>query len=134
MVQTPPAPFAQWLVEQTAHAHAEVEALEIVADVDGTCRTIAATDDDEIGERCGEDETRPMSTGKDSVEEPSEREPLYEVTSALHDVHGNVIGAVSMDIVPGKRNGEQVLELARKVRLELEGKLESKDRLFASAP
>lgn len=133
-VRTPPAPYAQWLVDRSVTLHGPVKSVEMAVVLDGVCRTVAATAAEDIGERCDADENGPMKTGTPNVEAPSQADPVYDVTLALHDVKGTLIGAVGMDIEPGDMDRAGVLSLARSVLAEIEQQIPSKQRLFQAAP
>jgi hypothetical protein len=74
------------------------------------------------------------AAGEPDVEAPSQSDPVYDITLALHDVTGTLIGAVGMDIEPGDMDRAGVLDLARSVRAEIEQQIPSKQRLFQAAP
>ena len=133
VVRTPPAPYAQWLVDQTVATHASVSGMEMAVVLDDTCRTIAATDKEDLGEIC-DDELEVMTKQEPEVEEPSDEEPVYEVTLALHDAQGKVIGSLGMDLDAGDLNHDSALALARKVLQEVEAKIPAKGSLFKDAP
>jgi Peptidase propeptide and YPEB domain len=133
-VPTPPAPYAQSLVDAAVVSHAPVKSVEMAVVLDGVCRTIAATAPEDIGERCAADENDPMQTGEADVEEPSQADPIYDITQALHDAGGHLIGAVGMDIEPGTIDRAAVVALAQSVLRELEAQIPSQQRLFERAP
>ncbi|MEJ2217389.1 MAG: hypothetical protein P8099_12325 [Gemmatimonadota bacterium] len=133
-VNTPPAPYAQWLVDRSVSAHGPVKSVELAVVFGDVCRTIAATAAEDIGEKCDADENEPMETGVPSVEAPSRADPVYDVTQALHDAKGNLIGAVGMDIDPGDMDRAGILALARSVLAEIQQQIPSKQRLFQAAP
>ncbi len=133
-VQTPPAPYAHWLVTRTAAGHAQIEAVEIAVVHEGVCRTIASSHAEDVGEKCDDDENGPMKTGAPSVEAPSAADPVYDVTQPLHDEAGNLIGAVGMDIAPASMTRDAVLRLARSALREIEARIPSKEKLFGPAP
>lgn len=133
-VPTPAAPYARWLVSRTTAAHEQIEAVEIAVVHDGVCSTIASSDPEDVGEKCDDDETEPMKTGKVSVEAPSAAEATYDVTQPLHDAAGNLIGTVGMDIESGSMTREAVLGLALAARKEIEALIPSKEKLFGPAP
>lgn len=132
--QAPPAPYAQWLVDRSVSAHGPVRSVELAVVVDGVCRTIAATAPEDIGEKCDADENEPMETGAPDVQAPTETDPVYDVTQALHDAKGNLIGAVGMDIDPGDMDRAGVLALARNVLADIQQLIPSRERLFQAAP
>jgi hypothetical protein len=133
-VKTPAAPYAQWLVDRVVADHESVQAAELALELEGVCRTIAATSKEDVGEKCDSDEIGPMSDGEPDVESPTEEDPVYDVTQALHDAAGNAIGAVGMDIDPGHRSPEEAMKLARDVLAEIESLIPSRETLFEAAP
>jgi hypothetical protein len=133
-VRTPPAPYAQWLVDTTVAAHAELSGMEMAVVLDDTCRTIAATDEEDLDELCGGDELGAMKQAEPDLEMPSKDEPEYEVTLALHDAKGGLIGSLGMDLDPADLNSDAALALARKILAEIEAKIPAKDHLFKDAP
>lgn len=133
-VPTPAAPYAQSLVDRTVASHPPVKSVEMAVVLDDVCRTIAATASEDVGEQCDDDETGPMQSGEADVEEPSDADPVYDITQALHDAGGHLIGAVGVDIEPGAMDRGTVLALARRVLSELEAQIPSQQRLFERAP
>ena len=129
-----PAPYGQWLVDHTVAAHPGVTSVELAILSDGDCRTVAATAKEDIGEVCDDDETEPIRSGVPDVEAPTAADPIYDVTQALHDAHGTLIGAVGMDITPGSMDRDAVVALAERVRREIEARIDSEDALFGPAP
>lgn len=127
--------YAQALVDQAVARHPEVKAVELAIDSAGVCKTIAGTAKEDIGEKCDEDELEPMRTGEPGIEAPTTEDPVYDITQALHDVAGRLIGAVGMDItpVPGHTRA-QALALAQTVLRELEARIPSKQKLFEVMP
>ena len=97
----------------------------------GTCKTIAATDPKDVGERCDDDEIGPMRTGEPDVGAPTRDDPVYDITQALHDATGRLIGAVGMDIKPmAGQDRAAALVVARRLLRELEARIPSMHRLF----
>jgi hypothetical protein len=126
--------YAQELVEATVANHPELRGLEIAVVTDKGCATVAATSPEDIGEKCDADETGPMKTGTPVVEEPSKKDPVYDITQALHDAAGTLIGAVGMDLAPQPgADRAAMLALAQAIRRELEPKIASKQRLLEAA-
>jgi hypothetical protein len=59
--------------------------------------------------------------------------PVYDITQALHDSAGRLIGAVGMDIAPQSGEGRAaVVAFAASVLHELERSIPSKARLLTS--
>jgi hypothetical protein len=126
--------YAQQLVNRTVAAHAELAAVELAVVTDSGCRTVAATAAEDIGERCDTDELGPMRTGEPDVEEPSASDPVYDITQALHDSAGRLIGAVGMDLKPtAGADRAAVLAKARAILREMEAAIPSKASLLRPA-
>jgi hypothetical protein len=126
--------YAQQLVNRTVAAHAELAAVELAIVTGGVCRTVAATAPEDVGERCDADELRPMRTGEPDVEAPSASDPVYDITLALHDAAGRLIGAVGLDLKPVTgQDRAAVLAKARAILRELEAAIPSKARLLGPA-
>ena len=113
-----PLTRAQQLVNRTVAAHPELAGLELALVTGGVCRTVAATAPEDIWERCDADELGPMRTGEPDVEAPSASDPVYDITQALHDAAGRLIGAVGMDLKPAA--GEDRAAALAKARAILE--------------
>jgi hypothetical protein len=126
---------AQQLVNRTMQAHPELAGVELAVVTGGVCRTVAATAREDIGERCDADELGPIRTGEPDVEAPSASDPVYDITQALHDSAGRLIGAVGMDLKPdaGKDRAAMVA-LARAILREMEAAIPSKERILRTAP
>jgi len=139
LAQDTPAPrvatYAQRLVVRFVAEHPGLASVEIaVAGGDG-CRTIAATDPKDIGEKCDADELGPMRSGRPDVEAPSAADPVYDITQALHDAAGRVIGAVGMDLRPEPGQSRRaVVAKARAILRELEAVIPSAAKLLEPAP
>jgi hypothetical protein len=127
----PPAwTYAQRLVDETVARYRSVTSVELALVRDGACLTVAATAPEDIGEQCDADELDPIRTGAPAVDEPTREDPVYDITQALHDSTGRVIGAVGMDIVPeAGMDRAAVLRLAHRVLAELERRIPSAERL-----
>jgi hypothetical protein len=128
-----PNTYAQQLVDQMVARHAQLKSVELAVVTEKGCATVAATAAEDIGEACDEDENEPMKTGKPYVEAPSKDDPVYDITQALHDVSGKLIGAVGMDIDPAGRSRKAVVAQAEVVLREMESLISSKEALFAPA-
>ena len=128
---------AQKVVAEIKAAHPEITGLELAAsrsEQEG-CKTIAATEVKEIGEKCDKDEFTAMKTNKPFIEMEKEHgEEVYDVTMPLHDAAGKVIGTVGMDFksAPGQQEA-QVRENAERIAKELEASIPSKEKLFEPA-
>jgi hypothetical protein len=127
-----PLTRAQQLVNQTVAAHPELAGVELALVVGGVCRTVAATAPEDVGERCDADELGPMSTGAPDVELPSPSDPVYDITLALHDAAGRLIGAVGMDLRPtAGPDRAAVLAKARAILREMEAAIRSRSAILA---
>ncbi len=103
------------LVARFVADHRDVEALEVALGTGESCRTVAASDPDDVGEACDEDELRAMRTGEPVVGGPESDGSVYDVTQALHDAEGRLIGAVGMDVRANGRSREEVIERAKEL-------------------
>jgi hypothetical protein len=120
--------FAQKLVEEILPKHSEVTGLEISVVTKAGCKTIAATDPKELGEKCDKDELQPLQTGDPSVELESDG---FDVTLPLHDGNGKIIAAVGMDFKPAAgQTKESVVKQGQQIVAEMESQVPSKDKLF----
>ncbi|HEY9384061.1 MAG TPA: PDC sensor domain-containing protein [Gemmatimonadales bacterium] len=95
-----PPIMAQALVDQFVRAHPELAALELAVTANEGGKTVAATAPEDVGEKCDADELGPIRTGKPDVEGPTKADPVFDITQALHDAAGHLIGAVGMDLKP----------------------------------
>jgi hypothetical protein len=126
---------AQRLVDDFVEAHPELAGLELALLVGADCRTVAATAREEVGGKCDADELGPIRTGRPEVEPPSRKDPVYDITQALHDPTGAVIGAAGMDLRPEPgASREATLEHARLLLRQLESRISSKDDLLSKLP
>ena len=133
--QGAPETLAQQVVRDTVELHrGRITAVELALLLEKGCSTVAATDPKEVGETCDSDDERPMRTGEPNVEEPTKQDPVYEVTQALHDESGRLIGVVSFDIQPQAGvDRAAVVAFAEAVLHELEARIPNKERLLESA-
>lgn len=124
--------YAQRLVNDFVKRHSsEVTAVELAIISDSGCKTLAATAPEDIGEKCDDDENGPIRTGQPDVEAPSKADPVYDITQALHDSTGRLIGAVGMDIKPSAGpDRAAVVARAKALLQELETQIPSKEKLF----
>ena len=127
--------YAQKLVEELLPQHPEVSALELAAisPDNNQCKTIAATEAKEIGEKCDKDELTAMNSNQPFVEKEREKGAVvWDVTMPIHDSAGKVIATVGMDFRPANGlNRTRVIASARQIAKELEIRIESsKQKLF----
>jgi len=72
-----------------------------------------------------------MQTGQPNVEERTTEDPIYDITQALHDVSGTLIGAVGMDLAPQPIQGRDTVVARGLENLQdLEARIPSKNRLY----
>ena len=121
---------AQKVVEELKAAHPEITGLELAASrsaADG-CQTIAATEANEVGQKCDEDELTAMKTNKPFVEKEKGE---FDVTLPIHDSAGAIIATAGMDFKaePGQTK-ESVVRIAKQIAAELEKRITAKDQLF----
>src|ERR1700730_14527361 len=120
--------FAQKLVEETLPKHSEVIDLEISVITKAGCKTIAATDPKDLGEKCDKDELQPLQTGEPSVESESDG---FDVTLPLHDGDRKIIAAVGMDFKRAVgQTKESVVKQGQQIVAEMESQVRSKNKLF----
>jgi hypothetical protein len=123
--------LAQKIVAELKAAHPEITSLEIAAtrSAQEGCRTIAATEEKEIGEKCDADEFTAMKTNRPFVEQEKDE---FDATLPLHDAAGAIIGTVGMDFKAGPgQTKETVTRQARQIVSEVEKRITSKEQLFA---
>jgi hypothetical protein len=124
---------AQKVVAEIKAAHPEITGLELAAarsEQEG-CKTIAATEVKEIGEKCDQDEFTAMKTSQPFVEKEKDE---FDATLRIHDAAGRVIGTVGMDFKanPGQTK-ETVTRQAKQIAAELEKRIMAKEQLFEVA-
>jgi hypothetical protein len=124
---------AQKIVAEIKAAHPEVTGLELAAtrsEQEG-CKTIAATEVKEIGEKCDKDEFTAMKTNRPFVEKEKDE---FDATLPIHDAAGKIIGTVGMDFKAGPgQTIETVTRQAKQIASELEKRITSKEQLFEVA-
>ena len=121
--------FAQKLVETAIAKHPELSGMELAVTPPGqSCRTIAATEAKDLGEKCDEDEFTAMGTGKPFAEK---EEDGFDIAVPVRDATGKLIGTVGMDFKPEPGQQEPgVIERAKRITHELEEQIPSKAALF----
>jgi hypothetical protein len=132
----PPAPriAAQALIAAFLAAHADsLEAIELAVTSGRGCKTVAATHTEDVGETCDADERAAMKSGKPYVEPPSKADPIYDITQALHDRNGTLIGAVGMDLKPSIGDRAAVVARAQALLRELEAQVPSAAKLLETS-
>jgi hypothetical protein len=124
---------AQKVAEEVAAAHPEITGLEIAATKSESegCKTIAATEAQEVGQKCDKDELTAAKTNAPFVEKEKDG---FDVTLPLHDSLGKVMGTAGMDFKPepGQKKSD-VVNKAKQIASELEKRLTSKEQLFEPA-
>ena len=125
-----PQIMAQKVVAEVKAAHPEITGLELAAtrsEQEG-CKTIAATEAKEVGEKCDDDEFTAMKTNQPFVEQEKDE---FDATLPIHDAAGKIIGTAGMDFKAGPgRNKETVTRQAMQIVSELEKRFPSKEKLF----
>jgi hypothetical protein len=73
-----------------------------------------------------------MRSGHATVDGPTGKDPTFDVTQALHDAAGNVIGIVGMDVRPSAaRDASAAIARAQAVLKELEAQIPSRNVLIS---
>lgn len=124
--------LAQRTLESVAAAHPEITSLELAASRSQSegCKTIAATEAKEIGEKCDKDELTAIKTKQPFVEQEKDG---FDVTMPLHDASGKIMGTLGMDFKPeAGQTKASVTENAKQIASEVEKKVTSREQLFES--
>jgi hypothetical protein len=125
--------MAQKVVDEVKAAHAEITSLELAASRSGPedCKTIAATEANEIGQKCDEDELTAIKTNQPFVEKEKDE---FDVTLPIHDAAGAIIATAGMDFkTESGRTKAAVVRMAKQIASELEKRLGSRQQLFEPA-
>jgi len=125
--------MAQKVVEEVKAAHPEITGLEVAATRSASegCKTIAATEAAEVGQKCDKDELTAIKTNKPFVEQEKNE---FDVTLPIHDSSGKIIATAGMDFkVEAGRTKVTVVREAQRIAAELEKRFTSKDELFRAA-
>jgi hypothetical protein len=124
--------FTQKVVDEVKATHPEINGLELAAtNPENGCRTIAATEAKEIGQKCDKDELTARTTNGPFVEQEKAE---FDVTLPIHDSAGKIIATAGMDFkVKAGRTRETVVREALKIGAELERRLTSESELFRPA-
>ena len=124
---------AQKVVLEIKAAHPEITGLGLAAtrsEQEG-CKTIAATEVKEIGEKCDKDEFTAMKTNQPFVEKEKDE---FDATLPIHDAAGKIIGTLGIDFKTGPgQTKETVTRQAKQIASELEKRITSKEQLFEPA-
>jgi len=124
---------AQKVVAEIKAAHPEITGVELAAtrSAQEDCKTIAATEVREIGEKCDKDEFTAMKTNQPFVEQEKDE---FDATLPIHDSAGKIIGTVGIDFKAGPgQTKETVIRQAQQIASELEKRITSKEQLFEPA-
>ena len=120
-------------MEEIKAGHPEITGLEIAAtksQADG-CKTIAATEANEVGQKCDKDEMTAIRTNKPFVEKEKDE---FDVTLPIHDSTGKTMATAGMDFkLKPNRTKVSVVSEAQRIAAELEKRFASKDDLFRLA-
>jgi hypothetical protein len=131
-----PKIFAQKIVDNTLAAHPEIGGLELSTTPPNKtdCVTIAASDPNEIGEKCDKEDVTAMKTNSPLVEKETENgQKIFAVTVPIHDPSGNVIGTAGIDFArESDADQTKITERAKQIGAELEAKIKSKAKMFES--
>ena len=112
---------AQKMVDEIKAAHPEITSLELAAQTPAGCQTIAATEGNEVGEKCDKDELTAWKTNRPFVEKEKDE---FDATMPVHDAAGKVIAAAGMDFkAEAGRTKESVTRDAQKIVAELERRI-----------
>jgi len=125
--------LAQKIVEEVKAAHSEITGLELAATRSAAegCKTIAATEANEVGEKCDQDELTAIQTNKPFVEREKDE---FDVTLPIHDSAGRIIGTAGMDFKAERgQTKETVTRQAKQIAAELEKRIPSREKLFEPA-
>lgn len=128
------APFGEWAVKKVSAKHKELKDLQVAVPRGDGCDIVAATEANQVGQSCTDEELQPLRTGKPVVRKPAGSDSLYQVTENLHDSRGNFVGTVVMRLAPSPMSREAALNTAAKVRSDLETLIPSEMDLFQPAP
>jgi len=123
---------AQKAAEEILAVHPEITSLELAAarsEREG-CKTVAATEAKEIGEKCDNDELTAIKTNRAFVEQENDE---FDVTLPIHDAAGKIIATAGMDFKATGRTKETITRQAKQIGAELEKRFQSKDQLFEPA-
>lgn len=120
--------FAQKLVTEVHAQHPEADEIGIMTTTRHGCVGIASTDKSDVGEKCEEDDSEPLRTGKPHV---AREGGGYAISLPLQDSAGEAIGAVAIEFKPAKgRTEASATAAARKIESEMSARLPSKSKLF----
>jgi hypothetical protein len=123
---------AQKAAEELLAAHPEITGLELAATrskAEG-CKTIAATEANEIGAKCDKDELTAMKKNQPFVELEKDE---FDVTLPIHDPAGKIIATAGMDFKAAGKTKDTVTSQAKQIAAELEKRFSTKEQLFAPA-
>lgn len=123
---------AQKVVSELKAAHPEITSLELAATRSPKegCRTIAATEANEIGQKCDKDELTAIKTDSPFVEQEKDE---FDVTLPMHDSAGKIIATAGMDFKAAGQTRNTVTQQAKLIAAELERRFTSKSQLFEPA-
>jgi len=128
-----PKILAQQVIEELKAAHPEIVSLEVAAPQASmrACKTIAATEAKEVGQKCDKDELTAIKTNKPFIEQEKTE---FDATLPIHDARGAIIGTLGMDLKrePGLDKAA-VERVATRIVAEFERRLPSREQLFQAA-
>lgn len=124
--------MAQKVVAEIKASHPEITGLELAAtrSPQEGCKTVAATEANEIGQKCDKDELTAIKTNRPFVEREKDE---FDVTLPIHDSAGKIIATAGMDFKAAGQTKEVVTRQAKQIASELEKRFTSKSKLFEPA-
>jgi len=123
---------AQKVISELKTANLEITSLQLAAtrSQQEGCKTIAATEANEIDQKCDKDELTAIGTDSPFVEQ--EKDEL-DVSLPIHDSAGKIIATAGMDFKAAGQTKVTVTQQAKLIAAELERRLTSKNQLFEPA-
>ena len=123
---------AQKVVSELKATHPEITSLELAAtrSQQEGCKTIAATEANEIGQKCDKDELTAIKTDSPFVEQEKDE---FDVTLPIHDSGGKIIATAGIDFKAAGQTRKTVTHQAKLIAAELEKRLTTKNQLFEPA-
>jgi hypothetical protein len=122
---------AQKLVNEIKAAHPEITGLELAANTPSGCQTIAATESQEVGQKCDNDELTAWKTNRPFVEQEKDE---FDATVPVHDLSGKVVATAGMDFKKEAGRTKATVERdALKIVAELERHIATDSSILRSA-
>ena len=126
---TPEKTLAQRLVDELAKAHPELVRIGLhVTPPDRPDNIIIASNiAAKIGQKSDPEDLEVMKTGKPVVLKEGDN---YDITLALHDAAGRLIGALGLTMKPGGAGQARLVQSAQSIAAAFERRIPSKAALF----